>query len=112
MVISVARAASTQPVQVSSGNGTPTPVTKSWYVGDSALMHAGKNALGTDKQYTFNRLALSLQSDLKSQIQEKSGDMIIGISELKSTGDRSYPVDQSNLDKDSDNNVNSDSLNV
>ena len=70
------------------------------------------NSAPTDKQYTFNRLALSLQSDLKSQIQEKSGDMIIGISELKSTGDRSYPVDQSNLDKDSDNNVNSDSLNV
>ena len=45
MVISVARAASTQPVQVPSGNGTPTPVSKSWYVGDSALMQAGKNAL-------------------------------------------------------------------
>ena len=46
MVISVARAASTQPVQVSSGNGTPTPVSKSWYVYDSAVMQAGKKALG------------------------------------------------------------------
>ena len=45
MVISVARAASTQPVQVPSGNGTPTPVSKSWYVDDSALMQAGRKAL-------------------------------------------------------------------
>ena len=35
MVISVARAASTQPAQVSSGNGKPTPVSKSWHVDDS-----------------------------------------------------------------------------
>jgi hypothetical protein len=45
MVISVARAASTQSVQIPSGNGTPTPVSKSWYVGDSALMQAGRKAL-------------------------------------------------------------------
>ena len=45
MVISVARAASTQPVQVPTGNGKPTPVSKSWYVDDSALMQAGKRAL-------------------------------------------------------------------
>ena len=45
MVISVARAASTQPVQVPSGNGTPTPVSKSWYVDDSALMQSGRKAL-------------------------------------------------------------------
>ena len=30
MVISVARAASTQPVQVPTGDGKPTPVSKSW----------------------------------------------------------------------------------
>ena len=45
MVISVARAASTQPAQVPPGNGKPTPVSKSWYVDDSALMQAGKKAL-------------------------------------------------------------------
>ena len=45
MVISVARAASTQPVHVPSGNGKPTPVSKSWYVDDSALMQAGRRAL-------------------------------------------------------------------
>jgi hypothetical protein len=45
MVISVARAASTQPVQVPTGNGKPTPVSKSRYVDDSALMQAGKKAV-------------------------------------------------------------------
>ena len=30
---------------VPSGNGKPTPVSKSWYVDDSALMQAGKKAL-------------------------------------------------------------------
>ena len=45
MVISVARAASTQPVQVPMGDGKPTPVSKSWYVDDSALMQAGKRTL-------------------------------------------------------------------
>ena len=45
MVISVARAASTQPVQVPTGDGRPTPVSKSWYVDDSALMQAGKRAV-------------------------------------------------------------------
>ena len=45
MVISVACAASTQLVQVPTGNGKPTPVSKSWYVDDSAFMQAGKRAL-------------------------------------------------------------------
>ena len=46
MVISVARAASTQPVQVPTGDGKPTPVSKWWYVDDSALMQAAKRAVG------------------------------------------------------------------
>ena len=46
MVISVARAASTQPAQVPTGDGKPTSVSKSWYVDDSALVHAGKRAVG------------------------------------------------------------------
>ena len=45
MAVSVARAASTQPVQVSTGNGKPTPLSKSWYVDDSALLQAGKRAV-------------------------------------------------------------------
>ena len=45
MVISVARAASTQPAQVPTGDGKPTPVSKSWYVDDSVLMQAGKRAV-------------------------------------------------------------------
>ena len=44
-VISVARAAITQPVQVPTGDGKPTPVSKSWYVDDSTLMQAGKRAV-------------------------------------------------------------------
>ena len=32
-------------MQVPSGNGKPTPVSKSWYVDDSALMQAGKRAV-------------------------------------------------------------------
>ena len=46
MVISVARAASTQPVQVPTGEGKPTPVSKSRCVGDSALTQAGRRAVG------------------------------------------------------------------
>ena len=45
MAISVARAASTRPVQVFTGDGKPTPVPKSWYVDDSTLMQAGKRAV-------------------------------------------------------------------
>ena len=45
MVISVAWAASTQPAQVPTGNGKPTPVSKSWYVDDSALLQTRKRAL-------------------------------------------------------------------
>ena len=32
-------------MQVPTGSGKPTPVSKSWYVDDSALMQAGKKAL-------------------------------------------------------------------
>ena len=46
MVVSVARAASTQPVQVPTGDGKPTPVSKSWYVNASALTQAGRRAVG------------------------------------------------------------------
>ena len=46
MVISVAQATSTQPVQVPTGDGKPTPMSKSWYVYDSALMQAGRRAVG------------------------------------------------------------------
>ena len=45
MVVLVARAASTQPVQVPTGDGKPTPVSKSWYVDGSALLQAGKRAV-------------------------------------------------------------------
>ena len=49
MVISVARAASTQPVQVPMGDGKPTPVSKSWYVDDSALVQAGRRAVDANR---------------------------------------------------------------
>ena len=45
MVISVARAAGTQPAQVPTGNGKPTAASKSWYIDDLALMQAGERAL-------------------------------------------------------------------
>ena len=45
MVLSVAWAASTQPVQVPTGDGKPTPVSKSRYVDDSALLQAGTRAV-------------------------------------------------------------------
>ena len=45
MVISVARASSTQPVQVPTGDGTSVPVDRSWYVDDSGLLQSRQGAV-------------------------------------------------------------------
>ena len=45
MVISVARASSTQPVLVPTGDGTPVSVDRSWYVDDSGLMQSRRGAV-------------------------------------------------------------------
>ena len=45
MVISVARASSTQPVLVPTGDGTPVSVDRSWYVDDSGLVQSRRGAV-------------------------------------------------------------------
>jgi polyhydroxyalkanoate synthesis regulator phasin len=66
-------------------------------------LQAGDSA-ATGDQYTFKSLALSLQSDLKSQIIAQSNRTIIGIALRNSTGDRGLMNDGSHLKKDGDHN--------